>query len=113
MLALPRLRPATTAPLFGEIVRVLLALAVTEETALPPCPVTHTPLTAKHPLVIFTPLPKVEEAVKPVRFKYVADTPPAKVEVAPSPRMVVVEVRPEKRPFKVDMTVVEALPRLV
>lgn len=59
--------------------------AVPPESDAPP---THTPLMAKHPLLISMPFEAVDEAVEPVRFRYVDCIPAAKVDVA----VVLVEV---------------------
>ena len=60
MFALPRLSPATTAPVVGEMVSVPLALAVTEVTPPPPTQVPSTP--RKHPPESEIPFAKVEVA---------------------------------------------------
>ena len=79
VLALARLSPAITAPVVGEMVRVLSALAVTDDTAPDP---TQVLFTLKHPPVRLRPLDEVEVAVfAPVRFRYVAANPPLNVEV--------------------------------
>lgn len=46
-----------------------------------PEPVIQLPLTAKHPLVMFIPFAKVEED-EPVISRFLADKPPANVDVA-------------------------------
>src|SRR3989338_7570222 len=60
VLAFPRLREAITAPVVGEIVRVL------SEFETEPTPVVRQdPLIAKHPVVALMPLAKVEVPVPP------------------------------------------------
>ena len=81
-LALVRLSEATTAPTFGEIVRVPSAF-VTLET-----PVTkHVPLYERQPVARLRPPPKEEVAVPVVLMPFVderpkVEIPPTKVEVA-------------------------------
>ena len=58
VLAWPRFKEATTAPVVGEMVRVL-SLLENEENAHP----TQVPLTEKHPVVTLMPLAKVEVPV--------------------------------------------------
>ena len=55
--------------------------AVVGEKTVPP--LMQTPFCAKQPLVRLSPLPKVEVAAVPVRFKYVACKPEENDDVAP------------------------------
>ena len=79
VLALVRLREATTAPVVGEMVRVPSEL-VTEVTVAPD-PEMQAPFTAKQPLAMFNPFPKVEVAVVEVMLRRFAANPPVNVEV--------------------------------
>ena len=76
VLALPRFKDATTAPVVGEMVSVPLELE-TEEMA----PERHVPLTATHPAVTLSPLANVEDAAVEVMLSRFAASPPVKVEV--------------------------------
>ena len=69
VLALARLRPATTSPSLGEMVKVPLALAVTEVTPPPPPVVIQTLLMEKQPPTRLMPLENVLVALEPVMFK--------------------------------------------
>ncbi len=92
MFAFPRLSPATTAPVVGEMVSVPLALAVTEVTLPPPTQVPSTP--RKQPPESEMPFAKVEVELEleviepPVKVSpleaasLAAEIPPVKVEVA-------------------------------
>jgi hypothetical protein len=64
---------------------------------------------AKQPLVKVIPLAKVDVAVVEVTLSAVVWIPPAKVEVAPSPSIVVVDVRPMNMVSKAENAVDEAL----
>ena len=80
--ALVRLSEATTAPTFGEMVRVPSAL-VTDETPV----TTHVPLYERQPVDRLSPPPKELVAVPVVLIPFVlerprVEIPPAKVEVA-------------------------------
>ena len=94
VLALARFNWASTLPVVGEIVSVVLA-AATEVTA----PL-HTPLREKQPAVRLMPLAAVEVAVALVMFKRLAASPPVKVEVEVTAPVTF------KKPCKVEVPVV-------
>ena len=84
LLALARLRDATTVPVVGLMVSVLSELD-TELTA-PPDPPTHVPLTAKHPVVTLIPFANVDVPVPCILMIPVVCIFPVVVVEIPMPR---------------------------
>ena len=93
------MREATTAPVVGEMVRVL-SLFDTEVTALLPMQV---PDTEKHPPARSIPRANVEVAAVPVTLRYADWTPPVNVVVAGEPNVAAPVVPLKARAATVDV----------